>query len=259
MSERILIESVKMDRELRPPEEVDELARAIAAHGQAVSVLLTQDLVLVDGLRRLEALKLLGHQTVEADIATTLEEACANLHEAHGGVPPLHRIWRMWEIKQSLDDLIQERAYHARDRGNKARGSGKPSTAAGPSRRLFVEAFGYKPWDTLITVHRAFDPESPVHVRIMDDLETGHITAHTAWRLMYKAAGFQGHITTGQEQATLLEGVSRQMNTAVQAISRLGPIALPSDQLNEHLTGLKKARAALIRNIHLLEEAGRKP
>lgn len=96
------IDSIVVDRQLRPDDNVDTLAKSILDQGMKYPVLILENGILVDGLRRIEAAKLAGFTTIEVVTALTMEDATEALAISHRDTPhgrldyPPWRIFQIW-------------------------------------------------------------------------------------------------------------------------------------------------------------------
>jgi hypothetical protein len=102
------IDSIVVDRQLRPNDSVDTLAKSILDQGLTYPVLILANRYLVDGLRRLEASKLAGFTTIDVVIANTFEDAVDALALSHRDTPPKrldYPPWRLNEIWQAVIGL----------------------------------------------------------------------------------------------------------------------------------------------------------
>lgn len=94
------IDSIVVDRQLRPDDNVEVLAKSILDQGLKFPVLIREDGVLVDGLRRLEASRLAGFTTVQVVIAKTFEDATEALAASHADTPKKRLDYPPWRLDQ---------------------------------------------------------------------------------------------------------------------------------------------------------------
>ena len=256
MSERILIDEIKLTRGLDPDENLKELARDLKAHGQRVPILVLSDLSLVDGLRRVMALHTAGVTEVDAIVASTYEEAIEALHLAHSGNPP-DRVRRAWEIERDLNPLIQERkAKLIRQRQvGIPRNERQPSTQ--PLARTLMEHAIGKGYDKIVQTYRLAFALKPTGWReVIRALEAGEITIGKAYDTIRGKTPLRGNIRTVKEQKQIVDGAARQLTALMMSLEKLAwPIVIPIKDRQPALDELRKNRGKLARIIHLLEEA----
>lgn len=260
MSERILIETIRIDRALDEGEDFEALAKDLRDNKQQVPVLLLDDRTLVDGLRRIHALTLLGHKTVQAVVATSLEEACENLALAHtAGPPSTRRIWAMWI---ALTDLMNERTYRVRTAANRRGADGKrlgrSERIKDQSRPMFIRAFGnYTAFEPMRFVYRWAEEGHPEAGKIIAGLEAGEYTATTArGKILEIRKREAGTVTSADEQKQIMTQASRQIKTALSAFDQIkAPIRVPEKEFDAIMAEMKRNRSSLYRLARLLEEA----
>lgn len=256
MSERILIDEIKLTRGLDPGENLKELAQDLKTNGQKVPVLVLSDFTLVDGLRRVMALHSLGIKEVDAIVAFTFEEAVKALRLAHLGKAP-DRIRRSWEMYEDLIPLIMERKrlnINKRQAGIR-RVDRKPSTM--PLARTLMESAIGKGYDKVVQIYRLAHSYTPPGWReILRDLEDGKIFVGTALKRIHGRTPLEGNVRTVKDQKQLVDGAARQLTGLMLSLEKLAwPIVIPTKDRQPALDELKRNRSKLSKIIHLLEEA----
>lgn len=261
MSETILIESIKTDRKLDDGEDVKDLANLIAGFGLKVPVLLDHNHILIDGLRRIEAMKVLGETTVPAIVAETYEEAISNLMQAHKGrssVGPR----RTWEITESIHELMQERM--ARIKREKMLGLPREERYKRPyptrSRVLLSDALNDHNTAKYAQVFRTATSGDQHAREVCRALEIGELTVNQALhRLATRSKMIRGDVKLLSEQRNLLRGATRNLSGLVKGLKKLGaPILLPKAELDEIVKELKIHRADLVSMIRQIEKESHK-
>lgn len=256
MARTVVIDEIIMDRVLDPDDDLTELTQSINKTGLAVPILLTQDLELVDGLRRLEAMRRLGHDTVDAVVTYMYPMACDALEAAvkHGRYAKPLTGQRVWEIYSKMQPLLYiTRSFYQR-------GKPKGSQVRSAGGRLFLaKALGMRSASLLqaITqVHRAAEvPETAAKateaIRLVQAKE---MTYYQAVDFVTNKAGLHGDVVSATAQQETLDAAATSMNALVRALGRLGPLhkKFPKEEVDAKVAELAYARAKLTRTIKLL-------
>jgi hypothetical protein len=125
----VSIDSIVVDRALRPNDTVEDLAKSILDQGLKFPLLIrAHDRYLVDGLRRLEASKLAGSTTIEVVEARTFDDAVKALTRSHADTPSGRKDYFPWRINHIWHSII--------DLPRKTR----PSTIGTTSRNMVRDA-----------------------------------------------------------------------------------------------------------------------
>ena len=256
MSERILIESIKTLRTLDPDDKVQPLAIDIRDSGQKVPVLLDEDYTLIDGLRRLEAVKMLGHETIEVVRATTLEEATDVLKLAHAG-KPVDRVRRVWEIRKQLQRLLSERGSRQRQRQTGLPRGARVISKEEKWRWLFIDAMGgLKSADRIRTLYGMAEKNDALAQELVTRMENGEISPHAAYARYTRRTPLNGNIHSAKEQLAALENATRGLSGIMKALDKLGwPIMVSPEDRAPIIKELLVYRRQFYKLIHLLEEA----
>jgi DNA topoisomerase VI subunit B len=258
MSERILIDKIKSLRQLEEDDPVVEtLIENMAKFGQRVPILVIpsgSDFELVDGLRRLEALRAMDEKYADVVVATELQQALENLEQAH--LDPPDRIRRVWEIRQAIDHLVED--YNAQIRRRPRPVDGRRVVAkAERLRGQFARAFGgLRSLDKILVAYRAAERGSPEARRIVARMEKYNIRSPYTKTIRKKGREkFAGSITGPKAQLDLLEALVRSINNSVSAAWKLGPPKLSPEELKKFTRQLSVSRHQMSKIIRLLEEA----
>lgn len=263
MSEQVIpIEEIKTDRGL-DDFDLAPLMHDIIEHGLVVPILVDHEYVLIDGLRRLEAMKLLNWSHAPAIVAGSYEEAVSNLKLAHEGHDPL-RPRRIWEITVGLDGYLKARTRRLRQDHQtgipaKERRPGKTPRAV-RSRELLADALNDVYVAKYATLYRAAEAGGEYAQKLVQDLETGTLTINAAvGRLTDRNNRLEGNVQTLSEQRTLLNGASRTLSGLVKGLYKLGrPIKIPKEEMRALLKELKANRAELVGLIREIEKESNK-
>lgn len=253
MVKKILIADIKIDRELKPGDDLSDLVWP-ANLDEMVPVII-QDYVLIDGLRRIKALEKAGVTEVIAVEPTTLEEAAAALAAAHP--VPLDDWERVWQLRQYLHPLIQQRVRQQRIAG----GTGKkrhdrwdPTVKMVGARELTHRALGGTKAAQFEKVERVF---TEADEKLLEKVRSGKLTPAGAYNLMVRnRRKLIGTVQDPTQQGQVLTAGLRQLTTALLVIQKIGePVTIPVDELATVTKELRKQRGTLSAIIHQLEEA----
>src|SRR5688572_8595193 len=227
MARTVPIDSIVVDRILTVGDDLSDLAQSLKERGQAVPLLVSQDLDLIDGLRRLEAARSIGWTEIEVSPTTLFPRACELLTQAreHGlHARPLdgERIYRLVNDLKPL--LAITKVVNQRGR---RRAAGERPSAGG--RPLLVKALGLRSeaWiQGVVQVYRLLeDPTYAVKAaEALDLIEAGKLSFYTAAEFIKKTHGLTGSITGLTEQRQSLDAAITSLNGTVRALNQLGPL-----------------------------------
>lgn len=259
MSEAVVEASeIKINR--RPSLDIKGLTKDIKANGLRVPVLVDQDFVLIDGLRRLEALKALGWK-VPVTVAETYEEAISNLDQAH--TEPLTDARRIWQINQDLGSLLEERTHRLRaasQRGipRSSRFKGRANNVR--SREMFEVALKNVYVTKVCQVYRAAEAGHELAKQLLPLLEDGTYTPNMALnRLGQYDSRKGGNVTVAREQRALLVGAIRSLSGVTKGLEKMGfPVKIPKEEYENLVKQIKEHRTELSRMLGILERGGKR-
>ena len=258
MAKRVAIDKIVIDRALEPGDDLTELVNSIKESGQEVPILVTQDYELIDGLRRLEALRSLGETEINTVPTYMYARACEVIKEArqHGVAAAPLTPQRIWEMDTTLQPLLNiTRAHLSQGLAPRSR----PRAAVG-GRRLFSEALGIPDGQiqALITVyHKRDDPELTERAtEALNRLSRGETTFYGALDYVRKAERFRGDIFGVAQQREALESAITSLNATLRALKRLGRLSnkFPKEEAEQRLSELSSTRYKLTKFIRLLTE-----
>lgn len=262
MAKQIRIDEVVHDRKLEPDDDITELAIALRDQGQRIPIILDHENRLIKGLRRIEALRSLGHSTVLATSTSMYPVVCALVQQAreHGVAarPPGPR--RIWDLYRAAFPLLRI-TRSAFMTGRKGRGARQPEPAGG--RAMLSKALGFGSGSALQSINQVYkalddaDPEKAQRAKVVVPLmEQGEVSCYQAVEMITKPAGLQGPIRNLAEQrATLQSGVAT-FRGLLKGLEQLGPISkkMPMEELQGYVGELMSLRAQLYRFTKLLQE-----
>jgi hypothetical protein len=228
MAKRVAIDLIVTDRVLTPGDDLQELMASIKEHGVEIPPLVTQDLELIDGLRRIETLRALGETEIVVSPTFMYPRACDQLKQAreHGvAALPLtpQRIWEIYNAMQPL--LIITKAHNQR---GKPRAEGTTRESAGGAD-LLSNALGMaSPGQLAALVYTYRALQDPVRAtraaEAIDMMTQGKLTGYGAAEYTRKTIGLTGDIVSLTQQQEALSSAVASLNGTVAALRRLGPL-----------------------------------
>lgn len=221
-------------------------------------IIVRDDMVLVDGLRRLLWHREQGHDTIRANVVTTFLEAVEALAPLHEG----RRITaiRTWNFVSLLNDYANAWSRQtatggwARDeKGNFVR-SNSSEGRRGRKREQTSTRLQYRralniPQHHLqssIFMYRLADRGDARAQELVKRVEAGEFGIVRANRHYKEPNNLTGTITNRAEQARILERVVMELHAQVTSLQKLGhPLVVPSEELATALEGIASARTEL--------------
>lgn len=216
-------------------------------------IILRDDMVLVDGLRRLLWHRAQGHETVPAVTVQTFLEAMQALTPFHEGrrLDPL----RVWNFTSVLHDM--EREWHKSKRTGgwtKGHGNGpRVKTWSGKvfetSSRLQYRTALNVPTHTLqstLFMYRRAEAGDQRAQELVAHAERGDYTIQQANRIYLHPNSLGGHVTDTAEQQRILERGVLGIQAQVTGLQKLGhPLSAPVEDIAKALDGLVTARTSV--------------
>lgn len=257
MERTVPIDSIVVNRTLEPGDDVTQLAEHIRDSGLQVPLLVNQNYELIDGLRRLEALRSLGFTAVHVVPVTMFLPAATWIERAreHGVLAKPLSPRRIWQLYSACLPLISVSRSHEM-RGKK---HGRGVSING--RERFLEASGVHSESFLQAVIQTY--------RLAEEKSTRGELARQAIVLMergsispYGAVDYvkrrqeQGAITGAKDQLALLENTVHALSGINFSIRRLGVLdsEITNQQLDPILREFRNFRRILHQLIHSLEK-----
>jgi hypothetical protein len=250
MTKKILIEDIKIDRELRNGDDLSDLSED-TVHQPIV----VQGDRLIDGLRRVELAKKLGITELEAHDPQTLEEACDVLALQHSR--PITDWLRLYELTKYLRTHLAERTKRVRTsntrqlRASRLAGEPKPPSVV-HSRILFGKALGGTPSSQFISVVPLFE-QAPRELVL--EVLSGKVTPHGAMSRSRRRE-FRGQVTGKEGQLVLLNTAVQNLRNLADSLWMLGsPIEVDPQTVTQIISELRKSRTDITKALKRLEEA----
>lgn len=256
MERTVPIDAISVNRTLDPGDDITELADHIRDSGLQVPVLVNQNYELIDGLRRLEALRSLGFTAVHVVPVTMFLPAATWIQRAreHGVLAKPLTPRRTWQLYAACQPLI------AVSRSHEMRGKphGKGAHVNGRSR--FLVATGVRSESLLqatIQTYRTSQEQSTrgeLARQAVALLERGDLSVYGAVDYVKRRLN-EGTITGAEEQLALLQNTVHTLSGISFGLKRMGPLhaEVTPEQLKPIVKDLRSFRTILYQLIHSLE------
>lgn len=252
MLKQILIEEIKIDRELRDGDDLSDLNA-----GQTwPPIVVNENYELIDGLRRLRRAERNGAKEITAHVFSTLEEASDALAEQH--TTPVRDWTRVYELVHALRPYINARWQRLRANNIRRITSRtlEPVPSTGPSRPLITRALGGTSAAHWEIVERVY--EGAVSPEFLEEVKAGRLTPSGAFNRAHRVPK-QGDVSAPQDQQAVVTSAAQFLAQAVRALDRLSwPITANPETLAESIDQIRKSRAKITGFLNRQsEEAGK--
>lgn len=262
MAKHVPIGQIVTNRKLDPEDDISGLVQDVRKNGLSVPILVDGNWNLIDGLRRLEALRILGNTKVEVTATSMFPVACELIKRAREhaveALPLSPR--RMWEIHQALKPVLTATKSHFMT--GRRRGAGSKGSSGG--RPLLSLALGLPSESSLQAVTQVYrtatnEPNSEKGRKAKEAirmLEAGEITVYGAVSFMTSNQGLKGNLKKYKEQRDVLEGAIAAMRGIVRGLQDLGPLdpKWPLEDAQLKLKELTRLRGQFYRFIRTYDE-----
>lgn len=259
MGNHVAIEKILVNRtlDLNGPDNISDLAKHIHDTGLQVPILVNQDYELIDGLRRLEAIRSLGQVTVEVVAVTMYGPALAWIQKAreHGVLARPLTPRRLYELYSACQPLMSVSRSHEM----KGTQHGRGVHINGRSRFLAATGIEAESYLQAVTQLYKLTREDSVRGRLAqeyaDQLDRGQISPYMALERIRQRQR-HGDIVKGDDQMALLNHTVDTLNGIAYGIAQLGSIdeGLSAESLAYVTKELRKFRRTLHRFIHQLDK-----
>jgi len=246
--------SIVTHRTLGPKDRagIQELAANIKKHGLRRPILVRDDMSLIDGLRRLEAVKSLNRSEIEATVSDDLDEVLRIVESVHGdGGEDPHTITprRMYEFQLTFSEMAKDRNREIRARGL-WRSENRPADMPelGPLRVRVARALNM-PYEGFISrvskVYRQADKGNALAKELVVRLDAGEITIAQAYRTLEQER-LNGVVADVDEQRHMVEMAVRNLDIVIKGLRKLKvPTNLPPEELSPLVEQLRTHRSNL--------------
>lgn len=257
--DRIRIDQVVTDRDLDAAEPLPADPAIVR-----VPIIVTNEMVLVDGLRRLKFWRDSGVKTVLAIVVSNVDEAYAAIGPQQAGrtLKP-QQMWNILRIVYpwGVADSARKRAFMAaesRHLGVKRKVKGLHNT---PLRMRMVEMLNASSGHVIertIYLYRAADNGNTLAQQMVQEVNEGKKSVYTAADVVTRGNVFRGSIREINEQKTLLDNGARNLGAQIGALLKLGsPVVVDTEDLESAIQALVASRSKLATFINQLKAVHR--
>lgn len=261
------IDSIATNRALLDGDDLTELMQSIKEFpGLARPVLIDKEShLLIDGLRRMRAMQLLGYTEIPVMATETIDETC-EMHARvlkHGVAAQPLTTKRVFEFYRDTERQREQRTTGLRRRRRKNE-DGSDRQHAMPLRKVMLHGLGdYSEgaFSALVSVYRKRESEEnpeklAMIVRTIDELERGEISIFQAKARVFgrDRYGLYGNVTSAPEQRYLLTSAVDQLagvNTGLRHIGELHPDVTQAELL-AYIRRIEQERGLLHNFLNLL-------
>lgn len=259
--ERIRIDQIVTDRDIDAAEPLPSDPEIL----RLPIVVSAQDMVLIDGLRRLKHHRDNGTKTIATILVRDVDQAFEALTPQHEGRTLKPR--QMWNILRivypwGLRESAHKRAvaaYQTKLTGVSHRTPREEGTT--PLRMRMVKMLNASSGHVLertLYLYRAVEAGNPVAIEMAREVDDGKRGIYSASAVVARGNLFRGSIKEHNEQKTLLENGSRNLGAQVGALLKLGsPVLVDSEDLELFIQALSTSRSKLATFINQLKAVQR--
>lgn len=250
------IDSILVEPRVLPPpvEELEPLIQSIRDTGLQVPIAIDSKSLLIDGLRRMEAMRALGHTVIEAVVISTQLELLDHLKRTrkHG----VHE--RDWLRTRRAYEIYRHYAYlSGRSRSLAYRGRGDLTGATYSTRDQVVGLLGLRSdaeVQAYVSNYKLLYAGTPGAEEAIKRYEAGDVGPYGAQSIIKTFTRKHGTINNLAEQRAFLQQIRITMEAlghSLQEFGRLNP-RLPQEEVDEYLESLQSNRATLTRFIRTI-------
>lgn len=206
-------------------------------------IIVRDDMVLIDGLRRLLWHRAQGHEVAPAVVVSTFPEAMEQIGPQHADRhAPLTSI-RIWNL---ISVLLNYARIWGRDKSNdEVRVPGDPKRSMRKQLSLGLKVPENK-IQAAMFLYRRVDAGDEAAMKLAARVEAGEFGCIHATRMYRLPNNLRGNVTSKAEQRIILERGTQSFEAQVDSLSKLGhPLLVPTEELHDALTRLVKARGQL--------------
>lgn len=257
MGQQVPIGSIVIRRALDPGDDLGPLMEHIRDSGLRVPVLVNQDYELIDGLRRVEAVRRLGNTRIEVIAVTLYGPALTWIERArvHGVYAKPLTPRRMFELYESCKPLISV------TRSQQMRGRQRGEGVHIKGRERFLAAIGIdsESWFQAVTQLYRMSKEDSLRGETAREavamLEEGQVSPYMALDYV-RTRRRPGIIVKAEEQLAMLDSVASSLAGMAYGIKQLGLVdpSIPRERRTGVAKELREFRSTLHRLITQLEK-----
>jgi hypothetical protein len=217
-------------------------------------IIVRDDMVLIDGLRRLLWHRAQGHEVAPAVVVSTFPEALEQLGPQHADRHERLTPIRAWNLISAVTDYARiwgrqkaNGGWVEGPDGNKTqvRGEEEPKKSMRKQLSLTLRLPENKIQAAMFLYRRAEAGDS-IAQALATRVEAGDFGVIHATRLYRTPHNLTGNVTVKAEQRIILERGTEAFEAQVNSLSKLGhPLVVPTEELREAVDRLVKARGQL--------------
>lgn len=233
-------------------------------------IIVTSDMVLIDGLRRLKWFQANAYEDIPAIVVSTFPDACDAVRLQNAGVS--QTIQRQWEIIKSLRILGEEwKRVNATggwvwDKDGARRNPPKTNRnhrVYSPERstpRRICAALGvsYHQYQAIRYIYSRAETGDERAIELVADIKAGKISAQKAFEKHHRPFGLGGPVTRQAEQTRILAGSITGLESHLSVLRKLGhPLKVTGSDLDSvisQLTDLRGELSAFIANLRRIKK-----
>jgi hypothetical protein len=220
-------------------------------------IILREDMVLVDGLRRLLWHRAQGRESIPAIVVSTFMEAMDVLRSLYADAPrnsiPARRVW---DLVSTLYDYSITWSKGKATGGWLRQADGKyirrvgrtPGNRTSSVRSQYCDALNLSEHmlQSTVYLYRRAEAGDALAQAIIKQVEAGDFGIVRGQRLHKHPNNLTGNVTSIGEQRRILRRGAEGLSAQVAALQKLGyPIVVPPEELAEAIQGFVDARSGL--------------
>lgn len=253
--DRIRIDQIVTDRDIDAAESLPSDPNIV----RVPIIVSRDDMVLIDGLRRLKYWRDAGAKTISVILVSNLDEACDALEPQHVGrdLKP-RQLWNIlriiypWGIKESQAQRVTRIQLSRKTGKSHATSPGHRSPLRMRMVKVLNASSGHLIERTWF-LYRAAASGNPVAVDMAREVDEGKRGIYNASNVVTQGNMLRGSIRELTDQKTLLENGSRNLGAQVGALMKLGsPVLVEGDDLENFIQSLSASRSKLTTFINQL-------
>ena len=253
---KVPIADIATDRQLPVDAGLDDLVKEIKETGKIAPIQVSEDLDIIDGLRRIRAAESLGWQEVDAIVSSDIVHVLKLLKSIHKGVNLKPR--RLYEFHTVLIQLNDLRLM-------RLKGTGAWRIDRRPKNEP-VFHYSEEAWRALgmpyrssyqraVKLYALYLRGDPLATELMAKYDSGELTMEAVAHRYEGKGRIRGYIKDGEAQRGLTESSLRSIGTTISGLNKLGT---PLQFTTEELEGYMMKMMDLRRSLTLLHRAFRK-
>lgn len=259
LSQKVAVSSIWTERVLDKDDDIVPLAQHIAQEGLQVPILTTSDLRLIDGLRRLEAVRSLGWEYVEvtATALYTVASHNINLARVEGTLAQGLTPQRIWDLYKDLQLMVP----HTRALAQRGHRGGRYDRGLRPALR---EALGFTSDSLLQAVTQVYrmaeedpGPRGDVARASVEKVNAGQLTAYMAAEAVRPGPkGFREAKVSAAQQRQSMDALVASLIGLSHSLDQFGALSpkFTKEEIEGWLAPMRQFRRRYAGFIHQVEK-----